>query len=150
MLALCGENSALAASSSVKHSHEDHDGARLSLDKGKKWESDESLRRGMLEIKRALEPSIKSIHDRTLETNRYVVIGEKVEKSVESVFKNCKLRPEADAMLHLILAKVLNGASEMKVRGKPDGQRAGAVEVVVALKQYGSYFRHPGWAPIDH
>lgn len=139
-----------AAGKSGEHSHREHDGARLSLDSGKKWETDESLRQGMLEIKRTLEPRIKAIHEGTLSTDRYAAIGEEVAKSVESIFKNCKLRPEADAMLHLILAKVLNGASTMKDRSKPSGQQAGAVEVVIALKQYGNHFRHPGWKAIEH
>lgn len=150
VLAVSVGSSVAAASSSGEHSHREHDGARLSLDSGKKWETDKSLSQGMLEIKRTLEPKIKAIHEGTLSTDRYVAVGEEVTKSVESIFKNCKLRPEADAMLHLILAKALSGASTMKDRSKPNGQRAGAVEVVIALKQYGNYFRHPGWTAIEH
>jgi hypothetical protein len=57
---------------------------------------------------------------------------------------NCKLEPNADAMLHLVIADLMAGTESME--GKTSNSRHdGAVQVLEALKSYGKYFQHPGW-----
>lgn len=148
--AICAEKSVTKAMGSGDHFHQEHRGTHLALNAGKKWESDEPLRRGMDKIKIALETEIKAIHAGTLKSERYVMIGEEVTRSVELIFQNCKLKPEADSVLHLILAKIIGGASKMKNKGQLTEQSAGAAEVAIALQQYGDFFRHSGWKPIEH
>jgi hypothetical protein len=57
---------------------------------------------------------------------------------------NCKLDPEADANLHIILEQILEGAEALQGKEKKN-PRAGANRVVAALNDYGKYFDHPGW-----
>ncbi len=69
--------------------------------------------------------------------------GQKLEKAVQDIFKNCKLAPAADAAIHPVLANILKGA---KLIG--DGNEGTGHEMVhQALLDYEKYFDHPGW---DH
>jgi hypothetical protein len=55
---------------------------------------------------------------------------------------NCKLTPEADAVLHVVVADLLAGADQMK---SGTDAAAGAHKVVTAANEYSRYFDHPGW-----
>ena len=117
------------------HEH-DHGAAevKLVLDQGKKWPTDAPLRQGMENIRAALGSGMK-----------YQALANKVNAEVAGIVQNCKLEPEADAQLHIVIAELMAGAEAME--GKETGvtRRAGAVRVVKALNAYGDYFDHAGW-----
>jgi hypothetical protein len=117
---------------------------KLTLNHGKKWATDEPLRKGMAEIRALVEAQHAGIHKGTLKRAEYASLGDKIEAQVGYVVANCKLDPAADANLHVILEEVLDGVEAMK--GKETKRpRAGADKVVAALNGYGKYFDHPGW-----
>jgi hypothetical protein len=61
--------------------------------------------------------------------------------------KNCKLSKEADAAFHtIVLADLSQSAELMRTSPKLKVQRAGALGVLQALRNYGEYFQHPGWS----
>jgi hypothetical protein len=120
-----------------EHTKHHHAASGLRLNQGKKWETDEPLRKGMTAIQDAL-------HKLTPAT--YAETSGSISDSVGEIFKTCKLAPEADAVLHEVLAKILRGASEMKA-GAAAKRQHGAEEVRKALAEYAHYFQHPGWAP---
>ncbi len=130
---------------SSAHSHGDHASEGLNLDHGKKWPTDASLRKGMAEIRAALAAKADAIHHSTLSASGYAQLGEKVSGSLGFIFKNCKLKPEADAMLHLLLSRIQMGAAKMK---EPAEQAEGAAAVASALADYPVFFSHPGWKPL--
>ena len=142
--------SAFAAESSG-HSH---DGAgvpvKLSLDDGKKWASDEPLRKAMTNIRNALEESLQAIHEGKLSATQYGALAKKVNGEVGYMVSNCKLEPNADAQLHLIIAEILEGVEAMDGKVKKLKRRDGAVKVIGALENYGTYFDDPSWKPIKH
>jgi hypothetical protein len=118
---------------------------RLVLDNGRKWATDVPLRQGMDGIRTAMASRIPAIHAGKLKAADYQALGGEVEAHVADIVGNCKLSPEADAVLHVVVADLLAGADQMK-SGKDAA--AGAHKVVVAANDYARYFDHPGWKPL--
>lgn len=135
---------ALAAGEAHGHGH-GAEQAKLTLNHGKKWQTDAPLRQGMDNIRAALAGDLKTIHANKASAKQYETLAAKVEGEVAYVVQNCKLEPEADAQLHLVIAEVLGGAGAMQGKEQGVTPRDGAVRVVKALNEYGKYFDHPGW-----
>lgn len=133
------------------HAHHS-DGAgepmRLELNHGKKWETDKPLRDGMTRIAQLMEADIPAIHESKLNDAAYLMLSQKVTLELNQIFKNCKLKPEADTALHVILAQIIAGTTQMKSEKQGSGKPAGAVKVIGAIEQYAKFFDHPGWKAI--
>jgi hypothetical protein len=144
--ALALSTSAIAA---TPHSHAGHASApaKLALDHGRKWATDEPLRQGMNEIRALVAAKLEAIHTGKMSAGDYTALGAAVEQKVGTIVATCKLPPEADAMLHLIVADMLAGTEAMQGKSK-DKPLAGAHKVVTAANNYGRYFDHPGWKPL--
>lgn len=129
------------------HSHGGGHAAALKLNDGKKWQTDEPARKGMTDIRNALAGSLDAIHHGKMTPDGYKALAGKLEGSIHYMVENCKLAPEVDEQLHIVLEQVFEGVDAMK-----GGQHAmdGAVKVVMALDAYGKHFDHPGWKPIAH
>lgn len=135
------------ASAADPHQHAAGESAKLALDHGKKWASDEPLRKNMADIRAALAAKQAGIHKGTLTPEDYKALGSLVEGRVATIVAECKLAPAADANLHLIVAELLAGADAMQGKSKTAAS-AGAVQAVRAVNAYGKYFDHPGWKPL--
>lgn len=127
------------------HSHSGHApaaGLELTLNRGKKWATDEPLRQGMGEMRRAMAAALPSIHAGKFTPAEYDRLGAGIETQIDYVTTNCKLSPEADMQLHVVLAEIIDGIGAMR-----EGQEreAGAVKLAQALDTYGAHFDHPGW-----
>ena len=142
--ALIAADSTVAAAT---HDHTAGEPAKLVLDHGRKWPTDEPLRKGMIEIRTALAASHETIAKGTLTPDEYSALGRTVEANVGNIVAQCKLEPAADANLHLIVAELLAGADAMQGKSSTP-PAAGAAQVVRALNQYGAYFNHAGWKPL--
>jgi hypothetical protein len=119
----------------------------LALNQGKRWVTDAPLRRHMTDIRALVAAELEPIHRGTLSSDDYKALGEAIEAKVGAIVADCKLPPDADAMLHLIVADLLAGADVLQ--GKTAGDAAAAAhKVVVAVDNYGKYFDHPGFAPL--
>jgi hypothetical protein len=124
-----------------QHSHE----TQLHLNHGKKWQTDQSLREGMEQIRKLIitnQPKLKTTSaDQTL----FADVAGEIEKQVQAIFKSCKLPPEADAQLHILIVQIIEGAKKMREAVESEDQRTGVIEVTEALVKYGQYFDHRGW-----
>jgi hypothetical protein len=135
-----------AGASGERHEHAYGAGeAKLVLNQGKKWQTDEPLRAGMDNVRAAVASDLKRIHSRKQTAEQYGRLAAQVNGEVASIVQNCKLDPEADAQLHLVLAQLLSGVETMEGRTKGATRREGAERIVKALNAYGQYFDHPGW-----
>ena len=137
--------SALAAE---PHAHGDTAAAAtvpLRLNNGKKWQTDDALRRGMSEIRTAVAESLPPIHQNAFPPVQYDALAARIQAQIDYVVGNCKLPEEEDKQLHLVLEQIIDGVAEMKA---PTGRDQGAVKIVRALAQYGEYFDHAGWRPL--
>ena len=120
---------AAAAGESHEHGHGAGE-AKLTLDHGRKWQTDAPLRKGMENIRAVLATGQKP-----------EALAELVNAEVAYIVQNCKLPEDADAQLHLVIAELLAGADAMK----GEHAREGAERVAKALNEYGQFFDHPGW-----
>lgn len=142
--ALAATGNAMAAD---PHQHAAGEPMKLALDHGKRWPTDEPLRKGMTEIRDALAAKHEAIRNGKLTPAEYKALGGTVEAQVATIVAQCKLEPAADANLHLIVAELVAGADAMQGKSKAT-PAAGAAQVVRAVNQYGRYFNHPGWKPL--
>lgn len=145
LTALTGLPPALAADA---HDHSMHK-PTLRLDAGKKWQTDAPLREGMTKIRESVEPRLQEAHRGKLTNAQYEAIGKAVDAQLGYIVANCKLEPEADAVLHGVIAELSQGAEILTGKHVPGKRSTGVVQVVQALDSYGRYFDHPGWKPVD-
>ena len=108
--------------------------ANLVLNQGKKWPTDAPLRQGMENIRAALGGGMK-----------YGALAKKVNAEVAGIVQNCKLEPEADAQLHIVIAEIMAGVEAMEGKVKGETPSAGAEKIGKALNAYGEHFDHAGW-----
>jgi hypothetical protein len=128
------------------HAHGDKAAAvQLRLNHGKKWQTDDALRRGMSEIRAAIAEALTPIHENVFTPAQYDALAARTQAQIDYVVGNCKLPEEADRQLHLVLEQIIDGVAEMKAA---TGRDQGAAKIVHALDQYGDYFNHVGWRPL--
>ena len=114
------------------HSHHDHGASAppsIELNAGKKWATDDALRRGMGSIRTLAEKALPAAHAGKLTPAGYDALANDVNAQIAFVVENCKLDPKADAQLHIVIGDLTNGVEAMQ--GKQPGQdRAmGVVEI---------------------
>lgn len=137
---------AAGALATETHSHDGSGtGAELVLNNGAKWETDDPLRRGMADMRNDMAAALAQIHRDDFTPVQYAELAAKVDGHIEYLVENCKLSPEADEQLHVVLVDIMDGAEAMK--GAAD-QKQGAVKVIQALDVYPDYFDHPDWQPL--
>ncbi|MDO8449435.1 MAG: hypothetical protein Q7T10_11595 [Rhodoferax sp.] len=137
----------VAAAEKDAHKH-GADSVKLTLDNGKKWATDEALRKGMGNIRTEMQASLHEIHEGKLTAAKYNELAKKVGTEVGGIVAECKLEPKADAQLHLVVAEMLEGIEAMEGKSAKVKRRTGAVKVLAALDKYGAHFDHPNWQPI--
>lgn len=118
---------------------------KLQLNNGKKWQTDEALRRGMSEIRAAMAEALTPIHENVFTPAQYDSLAARTQAQIDYVVSNCKLPEAADQQLHIVLEQLIDGVAEMKAA---TGRDHGAAKIVRALAQYGDYFNHAGWRPV--
>lgn len=143
-VALAFGGPAFAANDAHEHGHGAQE-AKLVLDHGKKWQTDEPLRQGMANIRGAVAKDVQAIHANKATPKQYEALAAKVNAEVAGIVQNCKLPPEADAQLHIVVAELMAGAEAMEGKEQGVTRRAGAERVAKALNAYGEHFDHAGW-----
>lgn len=125
------------------HSHDSHEGQpALSLNNGSKWETDEALRHGMIGIR-----DLVDAHQQQ-GGGGYPELAHGIRSNVDHVIENCKLDPEADAALHVVLGDVFDGIALLEGEKGENARGQGVDRIAHALEQYGRYFDHPDWADV--
>lgn len=124
--------------------------AKLTLNDGKKWGTDEALRKGMENIRNAMDASLHRIHEGKQSNTEYAALAGKLNGELGGIVANCKLEAKADAQLHLVIADIAEGIEAMEGKAKTIKRQAGALKILGALEKYGSHFDHPGWQAITH
>ncbi|MEO5333209.1 MAG: hypothetical protein H7839_14420 [Magnetococcus sp. YQC-5] len=135
--------------SAVDHDHNEpkKNESGLTLNNGKPWSTDAPLRKGMEQIQIHIQEALPRIHAGTQTNKQYATLAKKIHSHINTMIKQCKLPPDADAQLHVVLGEVIKGALTMQEQG---GQASGAAKIVHALDLYGRHFDHAGWKPITH
>jgi len=122
-----------------EHKHE-HVGTKqldLALDNGKKWQTDAPLREGMASLRSLAQVAQKA---NTSDANQ--TAAGRMNEEVQKIFRNCKLTPKADAMLHLILTDLMSNIERLK---DPKSNSAESyANILKTLDAYGQYFDDQG------
>lgn len=133
-----------AGSAQHDHEHADTETGALVLNDGAKWATDVPLRDGMEQIRNLIAvPQSAVSAGMPLTAADAQLVAEGVREQVDGLIRNCKLEPEADAVLHVLIAGMLQGAAELE--GMPPSAN-GLARIRQALDQYPQYFSHAGWA----
>ncbi len=132
----------------IDHAHDPggHGAITLTLDNGTKWPTDAPLRQGMTSIKAALLPQLPAIHENRLQDSQYLLLAKQTNTQIGFMVINCKLSPDADAQLHLIIADLGAAAEAMAGNDQKMSRQEGAMRLQHALKIYGEFFDHPDWS----
>lgn len=139
-----GANIALAAEHSHEHAQHAKESPQLTLNNGSKWETDGNLRQGMSLIRDALSAELHAIHTGKATAKQYKTLSQKINDQLAFIVTKCKLEPKTDAMLHLVLADIIEGTETMSGKNTKEASK-GAEKIAAALDNYGTYFAHPGW-----
>lgn len=116
------------------------------LRQGQKWETDEVLRQGMDNIRRAMIANREAIKQGQFSTQDYQRLAAAVDQEVAGIVKNCKLSKEADKAFHVIvLADLAQSTESVRTSPKVQAQRAWVFGALQSLRNYGEYFQHSGW-----
>lgn len=146
-LITAGTQIAWSAVEQPEHNVEKKTESGLTLNNGELWPTDAHVRAGMTSIQRDIGESLPSIHSGSMTDKQYFILAKKIHRYVDDILQNCKLPPEADAQLHIVLSGVIKGALTMESQ---TAQASGAAMIVHALDQYARHFEHPNWKALTH
>ncbi len=126
-------------SHSEGHEHAHHVGSEsMVLNDGRKWKADAPLQQGMKSIHTAVMQAVPVFHDNRLKSAEAKRLSAHINKQVNYLIENCKLPPQADATLHVIIAELLSGADTL---AKHPQSMSGLPKIVGALNTYPDYFQ---------
>ena len=128
-----------------QHDHGHGTAPQLTLDHGKRWATDAPLREGMTRIRAVVEPRLEQVHAGRIDRATYSQMASEIEAQLAYIVGNCKLEPEADAVLHVIIGGggggVGRGAGRRALEDSHRARRPGAVSSSAGL--FGRADPHP-------
>jgi hypothetical protein len=120
---------------------------QIALNHGEKWKIDESLHTGMTLIKQEIIKNLDAIHADHFPKQQYAQLAIKLDTQLAYLFENCKLPTQADAQIHILLAKIAQGIAIIK---QESNKKQGVILIMQALMDYPHYFDDPAWQDLQH
>lgn len=111
---------------------------------GPRLATDGALRQGMERIAVLLAPAVEAPQAEALPARDYAAMADGVAQQLAAMIKHCSLPPASNQAFREILMDFNRGVDLMG-SGKPALQKAGALALAQALRNYGKFFDHPGW-----
>jgi hypothetical protein len=127
------------------HAHHGAATTALSLNNGKRWETDAPLRTGMQRIRETASPALAAHARRALTPADAKALSASIQENVNYLMQNCKLEPKADAALHVLITDMLQGGAMLAA---DPSSAEGAALVGNSLRRYPEFFDHPGWVAV--
>ena len=110
-----------------------------------RWATDAPLRTGMGQIRTAVD-ALQHYEQGHTGPAQVVALAAQIQGQVAYLVANCKLKPQADAALHVIIAELSAGAQALKA----DPANLAAIPPMrEALQHYLRQFNDPGWPPAN-
>lgn len=144
-IALAFPLTALAAESGHHHGKAEQ---KLELNAGKKWVTDDALRKGMTSLRTSIATALPAAHTGKATAADYEALGKEMGAQVGYIVQNCKLEPKADAQLHILIEQIVGAIDTVEGKGREKKRALGVVHAAQALNTYGKYFDHAGWQSI--
>lgn len=149
MLALALSSPLAVLAASDAHDHGKSAPHKLELNAGKKWGTDDALRKAMSGIQTSVAQTLPAAHAGKASAADYDAFGKDVTAQVTYMVENCKLAPQADAQLHIIVADLMAGVEAAQGKHGEKKRASGVVKVAQAANAYGKHFDHAGWKAIQ-
>jgi len=149
MLALALSSPLAVLAASDAHDHGKSAPHKLELNAGKKWGTDDALRKAMSGIQASVAQTLPAAHAGKASASDYDGFGKDVTAQVNYMVENCKLDPQADAQLHIIVADLMAGVEAAQGKHGEKKRASGVVKVAQAANAYGKHFDHAGWKAIQ-
>lgn len=133
-----------ASPPSADHAHHHDAAAGVGLDRppgGGKWATDAPLRQGMEAIHTGLAAALPAFEKGAFTSAEAAALAGTVTSQVQFLLANCKLEPDADAQLHIVIGQMMSAVEAMV--GDP-ASAAGVPRLHESVQLYGDYFEHPG------
>ena len=146
-VALSSPFAALAATDA--HDHGKSSPHKLELNAGKKWGTDDALRQAMSTIHTSVSQILPKVHSGKAKAADYEAFSKDVTAQVAYIVENCKLDPQADAQLHIIVADIMSGVEAAEGKEGEKQRASGVVKIAQASNAYGKHFDHAGWKAIQ-
>ena len=146
-VALSSPFAALAATDA--HDHGKSSPHKLELNAGKKWGTDDALRQAMSTIHTSVSQIQPRAHSGKAKADDYEAFSKDVTAQVAYIVENCKLDPQADAQLHIIVADIMSGVEAAEGKEGEKQRASGVVKIAQASNAYGKHFDHAGWKAIQ-
>lgn len=115
------------------------------LAEGQRWATDVPLREAMLRIREGVASSLHAFREESLSAGEAQALAAAVEADVQYMIANCRLEPQPDAALHLLIGRMLGAAEALRADPAAPG---GMPELVSVVRDYGASFDHAGWEPL--
>lgn len=128
-----------------EHNHAEAIHEKLTLNDGKKWRTDETLRHAMKNIHASVTSALPDIQSSKLSPTQYDALGKEIAEQLSLIVQNCKLDPKADLQLHLIIASIADGIDTATAKKSTQKRALGIHKITESLNNYGKYFDHPDW-----
>jgi hypothetical protein len=123
--------------------HADHQMAELTLDHGQRWRTDAPLREGMERIRTAVVEAVGHTSAAGgLDASPGKRLADTIDESIAFMVTHCRLAPEADANLHILIGRLAEAAALAR---EPAESNSALSRMQVVLNTYPEYFEHPGW-----
>jgi len=126
----------------AQHSHQHPAPAVIQSVPAQRWDSDAPLRTGMAEIRIAVD-ALQHYERGHMGPEQAVEQATRIQSQIAYLVANCKLKPQADAALHVIIAEL--GAGAQALKDNPSDLTAIA-PMRQALAHYPRQFNDPTWA----
>ncbi len=134
-----------AGAADPEHDHHDHatqETGGLVLNEGQRWATDAALREGMERVRATFVEALPAYQRGEFSPEAATEAARAIEDHVAFLVENCKLEPAADAVLHVLVAELLQGAAGLR-QAPQSGE--GLPRIHGVLRDYPRYFDHPGW-----
>ena len=129
------------------HDHAPQEAGGLVLNEGERWATDAALREGMNRVRASFAEVLPAYKRGELSPEASTDAARAIDDHVAFLVENCKLEPAADAVLHVLVAELLQGTATLR---KAPASPEGLPRIHGVLRDYPRYFDHPGWeGPTD-
>ncbi|MFZ2236207.1 MAG: hypothetical protein WBP11_04275 [Dokdonella sp.] len=106
------------------------------------WATDAPLRAGMANIRTSVE-ALRYLQRGDISRQHALAEVAMIDQSIDHIIANCKLDPDADAVLHQVIAKLVHGSAGLK---SDLMDKAAMASLRAALLDYQRLFDDPDWS----
>lgn len=125
----------------AQHSHQHPAPAAAQATPAQRWATDVPLRTGMGKIRTAVD-ALQHYERGHMGPEQAVELATQIQQQIAYLVANCKLEPQADAALHVIIAEL--GATAQALKDNPSDLSA-IPAMRQALQHYPRQFNDPAW-----